>query len=256
MENHPSKHTTHKESCNLHQRNPTTINRQRHGAKHNALAFKHPVEFSRNKHTPELLTEVVRPGALSFFLFPSFCSSLPARSPAVKSAPVESIGHPQVAEFLGSETVGKDFADPSRMAAALPQNDCSGGFASAALSGALLVQAYLARLGGSNRGPPRRSARPTSARRTPRRPLYSPLPRSVPQAVRPAALAARFLSGAPRAERKLRDGRSVRQTGVPCLRSQPVGGGGSAGPDLRRGPLGSVRTSISCCCPGCPRSRR
>ncbi|HEY3501186.1 MAG TPA: hypothetical protein VGN37_00210, partial [Actinocatenispora sp.] len=36
--------------------------------KTNALAFKHPVEFSRNKHTPELLTEVIRPGALSFFV--------------------------------------------------------------------------------------------------------------------------------------------------------------------------------------------
>ena len=75
---------------------PTTQASHGNGAKHNALAFQHPVEFSRNTRAPTTTAETVTTGAFS---------CMPATEPPPKAASF-SLGPPQSSEPVSGLSPG------------------------------------------------------------------------------------------------------------------------------------------------------
>lgn len=141
----------------------------------------------------------VRPRGFVLLPFPSCSFSLPGRSSTVKFGPGGSFRAPLVVQCRVALNFQEKDLQAGHFAAQNLPVDFSWRLCSATVSGALLVQAYLAAPGGCHRGrnpraePPRptRSAHPTQAdqivltlgcpasrpTRPPRRPRFRPVPR-------------------------------------------------------------------------------
>ncbi len=129
--------------------------------KTNALAFKHPVEFSRNKHTPKTTTHAAALGAIPFFVLALLGKAYPVDLCRSNWPRPDQLGTFKSQQFV--------IADSQRFGLRRTDHPVSAqtgeillrlARVARFLSGALLIQAYLVGPAGLHPGHPASPARP------------------------------------------------------------------------------------------------